>query len=149
MRHSFIYTLMLLGLVFVIFGHADLRLLAAESECPEGNGWIACQAQNGDPQAMYVMGRNAYDAARETGDFTAPMNWARKVVAAGNPSGKRLLKMVHLQLGWGAHKDFVQAYVWLSEAIAGGDVYLVPWRKMLMEKMTPEQIAEAKKRADG
>ena len=147
MKHSFTGISMVLALTAVVWAGAPLRLIAAGSNCPDGDSWIACQAQNGDPLAMYVMGRNAYDEARKTGDFTAPMNWARKVVAAGNPNGKRLLKMVHLQLGWAAHKDYVQAYVWLSEAIAGGDIYLVPWRKMLMEKMTPEQIAEAKKRA--
>jgi len=41
----------------------------------------------------------------------------------------------------------VQAYTWLSQGIKAGDDYLVPWRKMLMEKMTPEQIAQAKERA--
>jgi hypothetical protein len=56
--------------------------------------------------------------------------------------------MVHMQLGWGAHKDYVQAYVWLSEAIAGGSDYLVTWRKMLTEKMTPEQLAKAKELTD-
>ena len=50
-------------------------------------------------------------------------------------------------MGWGAHRDYVQAYAWLSEGIAGGAEYLVQWRKMLAEKMTPEQVAAAKKLA--
>jgi TPR repeat protein len=136
-------------LVFTVFLWAEgtTPLVAAEPECPEGDGWIPCQAQKGDPVAMYVMGRRAYDEARQSGDFTAALNWSHKVVATRHPSGDRLLKMVYLQLGWGAHKDYPQAYVWLSEAIAGGDDYLVAWRKMLMEKMTPEQLAQARKRA--
>jgi hypothetical protein len=97
--------------------------------------------------AMYVMGRRAYEDARTSGDFTAALAWSRKLVAAGEKNGERLLKMVYVQLGWGAHRDYVQAYVWLSEAIVVGDDYLLPWRNMLVEKMTSEQVAQAKKRA--
>jgi hypothetical protein len=121
--------------------------VAAESECPPGDESVPCQAQKGDPVAMYVMGRRAYEDARTSGDFTAALNWSRKLVAAREKNGERLLKMVYMQLGWGTHRDNVQAYVWLSEAIAAGDDYLIPWRKMLVEKMTSEQVAEAKSRA--
>lgn len=100
----------------------------------------------GDPGAMYAVGRNAYEAARSSGDFSEALDWARKLNAMGEKNGERLLKMVYLQLGWGAHRDYVQAYVWLSEGIVGGEDYLVKWRKTLAEKMTPEQIAAAKKR---
>ena len=99
--------------------------------------------------AMYVMGRRAYEDARTSGDFTAALNWSRKLAAAGEKNGERLLKMVYVQLGWGAHRDYVQAYVWLSEAIVAGDRYLLPWRTMLVEKMTSEQVAQAKERAGG
>ena len=52
-----------------------------------------------------------------------------------------------VQLGWGAHRDYVQAYVWLSEGIAGGNESLRRWRDKLVEKMTAEQVAQAKERA--
>jgi len=32
----------------------------------------------------------------------------------------------------------------LSEGIAGGDDYLVKWRGMLADKMTPDQLEQAK-----
>ncbi len=123
------------------------RVTAADSECPSGDEWIPCQAQKGDAMAMYVMGRRAYEDARASGDFTAALDWSRKLVAAKEKNGERLLKMVYLQLGGGAHRDYVQAYVWLSEAIAAGDAYLLRWRNMLVEKMTSEQVAQAKERA--
>lgn len=53
--------------------------------------------------------------------------------------------MVYMQLGWGAHRDYVQAYSWLSEGIADGVKYLVTWREKLIAKMTPDQLAQAKK----
>jgi uncharacterized protein len=121
--------------------------VAADSECPAGDQWVSCQAAKGDPAAMYAVGRQAYDKARTSGDFTEALDWSRKLVAAGEKNGERLLKMVYIQLGWGAHHDYVQAYTWLSQGIKAGDDYLVPWRKMLAEKMTPEQIAQAQQRA--
>jgi len=93
------------------------------------------------------VGRSAYETARTSHDFTEALDWARRLDKMGDKNGERLLKMVYMQMGWGAHRDYVQAYAWLSEGIAGGAEYLVQWRKMLAEKMTPEQVAAAKKLA--
>lgn len=115
-----------------------------EVDCPEGDESIECRAQAGDRIAIYVLGRQAYDEARESGDFTEALGLSRQLVDMGDKNGKRLSKMVYMQLGWGAHNDYVQAYVWLSEAIAGGDDYLIKWRDMLGEKMPPDQLEQAK-----
>jgi len=147
MTRSFVRFTILSALTFALLAGGIARSRAAESECPAGDSWVPCQAEKGDPAAMYVMGRQAYDGARTSGDFTEALGWSRKLVAAKEKNGERLLKMVYIQLGWGAHRDYVQAYVWLSEAIRAGDDYLVPWRKMLAEKMTSVQLAQAKQRA--
>ena len=123
------------------------QVTAAEPECPSGEEWTACRAQQGDPLAMYVMGRDAYEKGRESGDMTAALDWALKIIQAGNKNGERLLKMVYLQLSWGTHRDLVQAYVWLSQGIANGGDYLVTLRKNLTEKMSAEQLAQARKLA--
>lgn len=96
---------------------------------------------------MYVLGRNAYETARTTGDFTEALQWARTLKALGEKNGARLLKMVHLQLAWGAHRDYVQAYTWLTEDLAAGDDYVASLRRQLEEKMTPEQLAQARSKA--
>jgi hypothetical protein len=147
MTRLFVGLAILLAFALAPLAGGIVPVAAAESECPAGDGWVPCQAQKGDPMAMYVMGRGAYQDARTSGDFTSALDWSRKLAAAGDKNGERLLKMVYLQLGWGAHRDYVQAYVWLSEAIAAGNDYLLPWRKMLVEKMTSEQLAQAKQRA--
>ena len=116
---------------------------AAVAECtpgPEGN---LCKAENGDVAAMYMVGRRAYLDGRETGDLAVAYYWARRSKEGGFLGGRMLLKMVHLQMGDGIHHDYVQAHRWLSEAIDGGDDYLVVWRKRLEDKMTAEQLAEA------
>ena len=69
----------------------------AMAECapgPEGN---LCKAENGDPAAMYMVGREAYDAARESGDFSEAYMWATRARAEGFLGGKMLFKMIHLQ----------------------------------------------------
>jgi hypothetical protein len=138
-----------LGLAFVPLPRGTARLvLAQEAICSESDESTECKAQAGDQIALYVLGRSAYDSARESGDFTEALRWSRQLEASGDKNGDRLLKMVHMQLGWGGHSDYVQAYVWLSEAIADGKDYLVSWRSRLAEKMSPEQIEKANKLAN-
>lgn len=116
---------------------------AGASDCPPGPEGNRCKAENGDPRAMYLIGRQAYDAARESGDFSEAYEWASRSKEAGFLAGRMLFKMVHLQAGDGQHHDYVEAHRWLSAAITDGDDYLLPWQRRLEAKMTPEQIAEA------
>jgi hypothetical protein len=114
-------------------------------DCPEGEGWLECKAAAGDPLAQYRLGRTAYDEARQTGDFSEALRIGRDLVAQDDRNGKRLLKMVHLQLSWGHHKDYVQAYVWMVEDKKAGLDYLDKLIGNLGDRMTPEQLAAAKK----
>ncbi len=122
---------------------------ASAADCavgPEGN---LCKAENGDPRAMYMVGRRFYldSLEAESGDLSDAYFWASRSKEEGFLGGRMLLKMVYLQLGDGHHNDYVQAHVWLTGAIDGGDEYLVPWRKRLEYRMTDEQIAEADAKA--
>ncbi|MCC7548634.1 MAG: hypothetical protein IT532_12790 [Burkholderiales bacterium] len=141
----------LLAALWVVGAFGAARALAAEpqhapvrADCPAGDAYIDCMAVAGDRMAIYVQGRTAYEHARETGDFSDALRLSRQLASLGDRNGERLLKMTHMQLGWGAHKDFPQAYAWLTVAIRGGEDYLVRWRDMLAEKMTPEQLAQGK-----
>jgi hypothetical protein len=118
-----------------------------QAQCVEGDGWLECRAAAGDHLAMYRIGRTEYEQARENGDFTEALQSGRKLAATGDKNGKRLLKMVHLQLSWGKHKDNVQAYVWLVEDEQAGIDYLDKLIRNLADKMTPEQLAQAKELA--
>ncbi|MFO1350556.1 MAG: hypothetical protein U1F68_07735 [Gammaproteobacteria bacterium] len=119
---------------------------AQANECPPGDTYVDCKAKAGDRMAIYVQGRNAYEAARSSGDFTQALETALQLAKQNDKNGERLLKMVYLQLGWGAHRDPVQAYIWLTQGMDAGNDYVAPLRKQLMEKMTPEQLAQAKQR---
>ena len=129
------------------FVHSARAQETEQVQCVEGDGWLECRAAAGDRLAMYRLGRDAYEQARQDGDYTEALQMGRKLAAEGDKNGKRLLKMVHLQLSWGHHKDNVQAYVWMVEDRNAGIDYLDKLIDNLSDKMTPEQLAEAKQKA--
>lgn len=116
---------------------------AAMEDCARGPEGNLCKAENGDVHAMYLIGREAYDRARETGDFSEAYLWAVRAREAGFLGGRMLFKMIHLQAGQGHHHDKVEAHLWITKAIAEGEDYLVPWRRRLEAIMTPEQFKAA------
>jgi hypothetical protein len=119
------------------------RVFADETECASIDEEI-CKAEKDEQMVIYTQGRNAYETARTSGDFTEAYKLARKLALAGDKNGERLRKMVIMQLGWGAHRDYVQAYRWMSDDIADGVDYAPLWRDKLTGKMTPDQLAQAK-----
>lgn len=119
----------------------------AGAECVQDEGWLECRAAAGDRLAIYRLGRTAYEEARETGDFSEALRMGRELAYQKDKNGERLLKMVHLQLSWGNHKDYVQAYDWMVEDQSRGYDYLDNLIGNLEEKMTPEQLARAKELA--
>jgi hypothetical protein len=132
------------AIVLTLMSQAHGEEPSTEPDCPKGEGWVECRAAAGDKLAIYRLGRTQYENARASGDFTEALRLARQLNAAGDKNGERLLTMVHLQLGWGAHKDFVQAYAWLLEDLQKDDEHLPKMLRQLGGKMTPEQIGQAK-----
>ena len=122
---------------------------AVDPDCALEEDKVPCLAAKGDPMAMYMMGRRAYEGARVSGDYTEALAWGQKVIRVRRHTGNMLLKMVYLQLGAGEHRDYVQAHVWLREAIESGEanLYLIPWLERLEARMEPEQIERAKQLA--
>jgi hypothetical protein len=126
---------------------ADVAFATKPSdECSSPDEAI-CKADKDERVALYGKGREAYEHARTTGDFTEAYTIARQLVVKNDKNGERLMKMVYMQLGWGKHNDYIQAYGWLNDGFLDGEKYLVTWRDKLMEKMTPEQLQQAKKKA--
>lgn len=126
-----------------------VQATAVDPDCASEADKVPCLAAKGDPMAMYMMGRRAYEGARVSGDFTAALAWGQKVITVRRHTGNMLLKMVYLQLGAGGHRDYVQAHVWLREAIDSSEanLYLIPWLERLEARMEPEQIERAKQLA--
>lgn len=108
-----------------------------------------CDQENRN-MALFIEGRDALDRGRETGDLREAQRIARELIDRNDVRhGKALMKFIYVQVSQGVHKDYVEAYRWIEADIAAGQSYKrldLNWvRNKLAEKMTPEQLAEAKR----
>jgi len=100
--------------------------------------------------ATYIKAHDAYDRGRETGDLSEAYALAKELVANDDAKhGKGILRQIYIQAALGTHKNYVQAYRWVAEDIAAGASYkqlkMDKVLESIAQKMTPEQLAEAKK----
>lgn len=108
-----------------------------------------CDYENKNME-LFIKGRDAFDRGRETGDFREAHGYAAELLAREDlKHGKGLMKFIYLQLAQGAHKNLVEAYRWVAADIAAGMTYpRLDLERVLAQvaaKMTPEQLAEAKR----
>lgn len=108
-----------------------------------------CDQENRNIQ-LFVQGRDAYERGRETGDLGEARRFALELIERKDARhGKALMKYIYMQVAQGVHKDPVEAYRWVAADIAAGASYarlnLERVLEQLAAKMTPEQLAEAKK----
>ena len=108
-----------------------------------------CDYENKNME-LYIKGTDAFDRGRAIGDLTEAHAYAAELIARNDlRHGKALMKHIYLQFGQGVHKDLVQAYRWVAADVAAGTQYkrLDPQRILdqLTARMTPEQLAEAKR----
>jgi hypothetical protein len=108
-----------------------------------------CDYENRNME-LFIQGREALELGRETGDLGEAHRIAGELMDRKDEKhGKALMKFVYVQVSLGVHKNFVEAYRWIEADIAAGASYRrldLNWvRDKLAEKMTPEQLAEAKR----
>lgn len=114
-------------------------------KCLNGNE-EKCAYEN-ESLALFIKARDAFDSGRESGDMTEAITLSKQLVARKNKNGKRMMKMIYLRLGQGEHKNPVEAYRWVQQAIDNGEEYarldLTKMREAIANTMTPEQLAQA------
>ncbi len=98
----------------------------------------------------YIRAHDAYDRGRETGDLSEAYKLARELISNDDAKhGKSIIRQVYIQAALGTHKNYVEAYRWVAQDIAAGVSYkalrMDKILESIAEKMTPEQLAEAKK----
>jgi hypothetical protein len=108
-----------------------------------------CDYEN-ENMDLFIRGRDAFDRGRESGDLTEARDYASKLIERKDlEHGQALMKFIYLQVAQGVHKDFVEAYRWVAADVAAGIKYKrldLQWvLNKLSAKMTPEQLAEARK----
>lgn len=108
-----------------------------------------CDRENRNIQ-LFVQGRDAFDRGREAGDLREARRFALELIERQDTRhGKALMKYIYMQVAQGVHKDPVEAYRWVAADIAAHTSYerlnLDRVLEQLAAKMTPEQLAEARK----
>lgn len=140
------------GALASALGFAAAPARAADAEdafvCMEESQEI-CDRQNRNLD-LFIQGRDAFDRGREAGDFGETRRIAQELLARGDVAhGNTLLKFIYVQVSLGVHRNFVEAYRWIEEEIARGASFKrldLGWvRDKLAARMTPEQLAEARK----
>lgn len=104
------------------------------------------KAEEGDAQAQMELGSMYYMGGRMGMDLPKSAHWFRKAAEQGEVTAQSVLASMY-QWGWGVPKDHVLAFMWYSVAEAGGDQFSGSSLDDLAAKMTPSEIAEAKRLA--
>lgn len=108
-----------------------------------------CDYENKNME-LFIKARDAFDRGREVGDLKEARDTAMELINRGDAKhGKGLMIYILLQLSQGTHKNLVEAYRWVASDIAAGMTYprikLERTLEQITARMTPEQLAEAKK----
>ena len=105
------------------------------------------KAEAGDSEAQYELGwRHALGNGFDLDDEMA-VRWLRRAAGNGHPLAQNNLGARYVS-GDGVPRDLVEAWRWFHLAAEKGDRKAGKNRDSISSEMTPEQIAEARKRAE-
>lgn len=114
-----------------------------EAACPYEDA-KECAFEN-ENLSLFIKGRDAYDHGREIGDLSEARDIGYQLAARKNKNGRVLLKMIYMEIRMGGHKNYVQAYDWVNEAMQRNESYArLDFQSVLdslKKRMTPEQLA--------
>ena len=109
--------------------------------------WLLQAAEKGDPKTQFLVGSD-YSAGNGVGkDPAAAARWFRKAAEQGYPPAQNAFGLACASSD-GVALDLVEAHKWLSLATTHGDASAGANLKKLLPRLSAEQIAEGKKRAD-
>lgn len=77
-------------------------------------------------------------------DYAKAAVWFQKAASQGLADAQHLLARMHYD-GDGVPQDYITAYMWANLTTASGDQIPKDLRDELLQKLTPEQVAEGQK----
>ena len=104
--------------------------------------WLTLAAENGNTEAMIVLGRLSRTGVGTLQNFGQSAKWLQTAAARGNPEGMLELGRLYRD-GIGVDKDPVRAYIWFNRASAVRNLDAVRERELISRLLTPEQLNEA------
>jgi TPR repeat protein len=118
---------------------------------PEAMKWYRKAAEQGGDDAQFSLANGYEHGQGVPQDYAAAVKWYGKAAEQGHPPAQNSLGGMYGS-GKGVPQDYVQAHKWYSLAVANVTddkqrETFVKNRDMLAAKMTPTQIAEARKLA--
>ena len=108
--------------------------------------WITLAAEQGLAMAQHGLGNCYYNGNGVVQDVKAAFKWYRLAAEQGDAMAQYDLGRMYFK-GEGAAQDYVTALMWANIAASNGNENAVEGCKTISNKMTPEQITEAKERA--
>ncbi len=115
-------------------------------DCDQAVRWYRKAASEGSIPAQLSLGL-MYDRGEEVSrDATRAVDWYRQAAEQGDVTAQCNLGSL-LLTGDGAPKDEMDAYKWFCLAAAQGDLQAQRHLSTLQSRLSPEQLAEGKKRS--
>lgn len=105
-------------------------------------------AQQGDPQAQMFVGYLYETGQGVPRDFVTAVQWYYKAAEQGNAIAQAQLGNMYM-LGKGVPQNCILAYMWFDLAAKGGNANAKGLKRKVAGKMSPAEIAEAKRMAGG
>lgn len=104
--------------------------------------WLQQSAENGNTEAMIVLGRLSRTGVGILQNFGQSAKWIETAAARGNPEGMLELGRLYRD-GIGVEKDPVRAYVWFNRASAARNLDAVRERDTIASTLTPVELKAA------
>ena len=112
--------------------------------------WYRKAAEQGDADAQTIVGLMYVNGHGVSQDYAQAVIWYRKAADQGNGRAQLGLGLMYAN-GHGVPQDYVRAHMWFNIAAAGASDASVrdsaKWRDLVATRMTPAQIAEARRMA--
>lgn len=121
-------------------------LLQDSSRSPESSqqaySWLQKAAENGNTDAMIVLGRLSRTGVGILQNFGQASKWIQTAAERGSSEG--MLEMGRLYRdGIGVEKSLIMAYVWFNRASAARNLDAVRERESIARILTPDELKEA------
>lgn len=113
---------------------------------PEAMKWFKKAAEQGNGDAQFALGTMYYNGESVPIDYEAAVEWFQKAAEQGNADAQETLGRLFGE-GKNIPFDVVKSYIWSSLSARRGSTEAAARIKSLSNRMTPEEIAEAQKKA--
>jgi hypothetical protein len=112
----------------------------------EAAKWLRQAADQDFAIAQTELGRMYFNGRGVSKDYTECARWWQRAANHGYAEAQVDLGTLY-DVGLGVPRDYVMSYMWYNLAAAQGDRSAVEQRTALVDRMTPNQVAEAQRMA--